>query len=305
MSLVDQLNSELKKQPGNADLYFQRGTYYLENSYYKNAIADLEKAISLDSFNTSYYLNLSDAYLNDLRSRDAVEILEKIIGLKPGDVPSLLKLTRLQITLEQYELAILTVNEVFKVDLQNAQATFLLGTILRLQGDTESAINAFRSAVELDPEIVDAWILLGDLLDAKDDPDALQYFDNALSVAPNNLQALHAKAFYLQNHDRIPEALDLYHRIIALDSNYIDAYLNAGILYLESDSLERAYSEFDALVEKSASQPVAYYYRGLISYQLGNTDSAIADLEQSIQLSPGYDAAIRALEIVKQDTIAQ
>ena len=41
----------------------------------------------------------------------------------------------------------------------------------------------------------------------ENDPIAMKYFDSAVLSDPESLQALHAKAYYLQNHHKVPEAL--------------------------------------------------------------------------------------------------
>ena len=305
---LEEFNTLIKKNPSDPDLYFNRAKYFLGKESFKNAISDFEKARKLDSLNAKYYIDLSDAYLFDLQSKKAVNTLEKFTGLSPGNIPVLLKLTKLHYTLQQYDLGILTVNEVFKVDLQNAEATFLLGALLRAQGKTEAAVNALQSAVELDPEIIDAWILLGDLYDAAADPDALIYFNNALSIDPNNVQAIHSKAFYLQkniqkkvDNESIMEAIQLYKSIHKIDSTYSDAYLNAGILYLEVDSIPAAYQEFDQLIQQYPNYHLAYYYRGISNELLNKSDQAIEDYEYSLKMSPNFQKAKDAIKALTKE----
>lgn len=300
-SALAELNSLIENDPSDAEQYFDRGSYFLEKESFKNAISDFEKAIRIDSLNSKYSIELSDAYLFDLQSKKAVTILEKFTGFSPGNIPVLLKLTKLHYTLQQYDLGILTINEVFKADLQNAEATFLLGALLRAQGKIDAAINALQSAVELDPEIIDAWILLGDLYDAAGNPDALIYFNNALSIDPQNVQALHSKAFYLQNNDQINEAIQLYKSIHDIDTLYSDAYLNAGILFLEMDSTLSAFKEFDQLVKQYPNYHLAYYYRGISNELLEKSEKAVEDYEYSLKMSPNFQKAKDALKALAKE----
>jgi len=295
------LNEQILQDPNKASLYFDRGSYFFQQESYKNAVSDLIKAIQLDSMNGAYYFLLSDAYLYDYRSKDAVEILEKYIGFKPGNTEALLKLTRLQYTLRQYDIAILTVNEVFKNDLQNAEALFLLGAILQAKGNDDAAINALRSAVETDPEIIDAWVMLGDLLAKKGDPDAYIYYDNALAVDGENITALHSKAFYLQNHSQIPDALSLYEKIHIIDSTYADAYLNAGILQLEMKQNEKGYLEFDRLAKLYPELGPAYYYRAISLELLNRKEEALSDYKTSLKLAPDFQKAKDAIDALESE----
>lgn len=296
---LQQLNEKISSSPEDASLYFDRGSYFFEKESFKNAIKDLKKAVKLDSLNRQHYMLLSDAYLFDYQSKEAVQTLEKFIGLMPGDTEALLKLTKLQYTLKQYDLAILTVNEVFKTDLQNAEALFLLGAILRAKGNNEAAKNALRSAVEIDPEIIDAWVILGDLQAETGDSDAYIYFDNALAIDSNNISALHSKAYYLQNNGQIPNALVLYQKIHAIDSTYAEAYLNAGILHLKLEQHQKAFEEFDHLTNIYPDLSLAFYYRA-ISYELmGQNEEALADYKKCLSLDPSFvkaEEAIRAME---------
>ena len=54
-------------------------------------------------------------------------------------------------------------------------------------------------------------------------PLAIQYFDNAIRVDPDNVAAWHAKAYYLQNNDKINEALQIYKQIHTMDPQYPEA----------------------------------------------------------------------------------
>jgi tetratricopeptide (TPR) repeat protein len=294
-SELNRLNKMIESEPGNAKNYYNRGEYFYNNESYKNAISDLKKASKLDSLNRQNYLLLSDAYLYDYKSKEAVKTLEKFIGLKPGDTETLLKLTQLQYTLKQYDIALLTVNEVFKTDLQNANALFLLGAILKAKGNNEAAANALRSSVEIDPEIIDAWVLLADLQAEDGDPEAHLYYDNALAIDSTNIAALHSKAYYLQNHDQIPAALAIYKKIHAIDSSYAEAYLNAGILQLELKQNEKALAEFNQLALLYPNLILAYYYRALCYELLEQKEEALSDYRKCLELDPEFKQAEEAI----------
>lgn len=298
---LDSLNQQISVNPANAALYYNRGLYFFSQESYKNSISDLIKAVQLDSLNGQHYFLLSDAYLYDLQSRKAVETLEKYIGLKPGDIEALLKLTKLQYTLQQYDMALFTVNEVFKTDLQNAEALFLLGAIFRAKGDQNAAINALKSAVEMDPEIIDAWVLLGDLLAENEDSEALIYYDNALAIDSENITALHSKAFYLQNHNRISDAIVLYEKIHVIDSSYAEAYLNAGILHLELKQYDEALFEFNQLIGRYPELSPAYYYRAIGHELKGDNTAALDDYRTSLRLDSSFQKAAEAIEALESD----
>src|SRR5690606_20460372 len=165
---------------------------------------------------------------------------------------------------------------------------------------TQQAIGAFQSAVERNPDLTEAWIILGDLMDRTQNPLALQYFDNAIRVDPANISAWHSKAYYLQNHDRMDEALEIYRVIHTIDAQYPEAYLNAAILLIYMDSLDSAMKELDILRKVDPVNAAAWFYIGRVHQVRGEKDEAIDAYEQALRLDSKYEQALDALAEVKE-----
>ena len=290
------LSQAIDNDPDNANGYFERAKILVDKELFDPAIDDLHKALALDSSQASFYHLLSDAYLDYYKSGQALDVMEKAAEKFPNRIPTLLKLAELQLVLKRYDGSFFTVQKIMNQDKQNAEAFFMLGMIYRAQEDTERAINSFQTAVELDPEIVDAWIILGDLFADRDFSIAERYYDNAIRIDPENLQAYHAKAFYLQNSERIPEAISIYKEINGRDPQYTDAYLNTGILYLDQDSLDQAFEHFNILVKIDPQNYLGYYYRGITKMFGGDLKGAEVDLKQSLKFNSTFEKARIALQ---------
>lgn len=302
---VDQLNQQLEKAPDNIDLLYQRASIYYDKDEFEASIQDLEKAMSIDSLQPQIYHLLADNYLDYFRSREALDVMEKASRLFPERIPTLLKLSEMQMILNQNENSIFTVNEILRQSPQNNEAFFMLGMNFRAMGDIDRAINSFQTAVENDPEMVDAWIILGELHEQQGSKDAIKFFDNALNVAPDKPEVLHSKAFYLQNHGDISGALELYRQINLKTPSYTDAYLNAGLIYLDQDSLELAFEQMNILAGVEPQNPLPYYYRGLIHNAYGNYEAAAIDLQNSLNISPDFPAAKELLVKVQEKLPAE
>lgn len=297
--IVDQLTQQLEESPDNVDLLYQRASHFYEKEEYEASIRDLEKAKSIDSLRPEVYHLLADTYLDYYRSREALDMMEEVVRLFPERIPSLLKLSEMQMILNQNENSIFTINEVLRLSPQNKDAFFMLGMNFRALGDVTRAINSFQTAVEMDPEMVDAWLILGDLHDSNGSKDAIKFYDNAINIAPDKPEVLHSKAFYLQNNGDIPGALELYRQINIKTPSYTDAYLNAGLIYMEMDSLDKAFEQMNLLAGVEPQNPFAYYYRGLIHNAYGNYEAAAIDLQNSLNISPDFKVAEELLSEVK------
>lgn len=177
----------------------------------------------------------------------------------------------------------------------------MFGMNFRELKDTVRAINSFQSAVEFDPDLTDAWILLGQLYQGLGDPLALQYFENALRVDSLSVAAYHAKAVYLNDLGKPLEALEVYREINLRFPQYEDAYFNAGLIYLDQDSIDKAYQQFDLLIRVSPIHIQGYYYRGLTEELSGHPEKARQDYEQALKFAPNYTLPKEGLQRLERE----
>lgn len=289
---IAQLTAAIQADPRNADLYAQRATMQYDKENYDAAIADMVSALSIDSTNIEYHWNLADVYLDYFRSRLALRTLERAAALDPDNVETQLRLAETQLTLKQYDGALAALNEATRVDPRNPDAYLLLSQTFIETGDTARAIKAAEEATEIDPDMTDAFITLGQLLFAKGLPRAEQYFDAAVAIDPTDVIALHAKADFLRDSERIPEAIAAYRNISMVDRQYVAGYFNAGLLYLEQDSIERGLKEFDLVIKNDPVHIRAYAYRAYAEEMLGQNEKACRDYDAALRFAPDYQLAL-------------
>jgi tetratricopeptide (TPR) repeat protein len=288
------INKKIADDPDDTGLLYERAKTYYENEGYDEAISDLLKAIELDSTQLDYYHLLSDVYLDYYRSKEAITTLERALVISPRSIPTLLKYSEFLLILKQHEKSMLQTMKVLSNDPMNAEAYFMQGLNFREMGDTVRTISALQKSVELDPDLVDAWLILAEFF--IDRPSvAKKYYENAISRDTNNVQTIHALAQFLHLQDQLEEARKKYATIIRKDKEYIPAHFNTGIILLELDSLQRAIDFFTNCVEIDPDYSIAYYYRGYAKENLGEIEAAKADLNMCLSIDPKNQKARDAL----------
>lgn len=293
---LERFAQQLEKDSTNHGILYQRAQYYYANENYGGAIKDLILAINYDSLQVDYYHLMADACLDYYRSKEAVLTMERCIALFPDRIPSLLKLSEIYYILKQFEESLTVCGRIAALDPNEAEAQFMMGLNFRAMGDINKSINAFQTSTEINPDLVDAWIILGQIHEDKKDPLALDYFDAAINVNSNNISALHSKAFYLQNNNRMSEAIQIYRSISNIDKNYLDAYLNCGILYMNMDSLKMAKEQFEIMIGIKPQNSLAHFYKGEINSLEGNIEQAQQDYQNAVNLDSKNLKAKEALE---------
>jgi tetratricopeptide (TPR) repeat protein len=297
---IAKISQQIAEKPDQADLYFARAELFYVNEGYDEAIQDLNKALSIDSANVDYLHLLADVYLDYFQSRQALQTMKKAAELHADNIPTLLKLAEFQLILQQHQKSLRTVDRILQMSPQNAEGYFMMGLNFKEMGDTARAVNSFQQSVELDPEIIDAWVFLGQLQAGLGNELAIRYFNSALSIEPDNIEVLHAKADYYSDQAELEKAVEVYRQMVKLDPQYEQSYFNMGLLFLDQDSIQKAYEQFNLLVGVSPLHIRGYYYRGLSSEFLGNFEGARQDYEQALRLSPDYQNALDGLERVNQ-----
>jgi tetratricopeptide (TPR) repeat protein len=294
---INELSAKIDQSPKDYSLWFERAKAYAKKEAYTSAVSDLNMAIQIDSSQAEAYHLLSDCYMDNYKSRLALETMLDASKAFPTRVPTLLKLSETQYILNQYDNSIRTINNILYLDQQNAEAYFMLGMNFRAIGDIPKAKNSFQTATEFDSGLLDAWILLGNIYEAEKDPKAKDYYEAAARINPDSPQAKHSLAYYLQNNGDVLGAIALYREINIKNREYADAYLNPGILYIEMDSLDKAYEQFNLLVENVPVDYRGFMYRGLVSKLKGNMEAGDADI-QSVSNLTNQDEKVAA-EVIK------
>ena len=295
---IDSLTELIFKSPKDATLYYNRAKLFNENGDkggFDYAIKDMEYALTLDSNNIDYHHFLGDVYMDYSQSRLAVQTIERAASIAPKNLPTLLKLTQFYLITKQYGQALQTVDKTLKQDPQNSDAYFLMGMVFKEQNDEPRAINSFQKSVDLNAENKDAFFELGQLFTKRGNPLALKYFDNVLLQDSLDANALMGKAFYLQSNKRVPEAIEIYRKIIIHDQHYEAAIFNLGFLYLEQNDLEKARFHFDLCIKESPTYYKAYFYRGLVSEKKGDKAAALKDFQQALEFKSDYDKALEGV----------
>ena len=291
---IVELTNLLENQPNDLIYLKQRGSLYLERGLYVKAILDLKRAYEQEPEVVTGHM-LSDAYLDAQESRSALELLQDVVEKHPMSLQSKLKLSEFQFICKQYAKAHETLQSVRRQDPENAESFFMDGLIYEEKGAEGQALSSYQQATKSNPELLDAWIHAGQILDRRGDPDAERYFAAALTIQPDHIPTLHAQAISQAAHDQTLNAKKIYKKIILLAPDYTDAYFNLGLLYLDQDSLAPAHAHFDLAVKTRPQFANGYFYRGLASEFMANLESALLDYEVTRRLDPTHERAAAAL----------
>ena len=297
---IAQLTERLAADSTDAEALALRGRIYYENGVLDAAIDDLRRSIRLDSTHWERWHLLADAQLDNLRSRDAINTMIYASTRFRERMPTLLKLAEFQYIVKRYDDALATLERAGRLDKNEAEVFFMLGEVLRERDTTRDgqarAIDAYERAAELDPDLVDAWMQLGVLHEARGNSIAERYLRTATTVQRDSALPYRMLADYYARQDRLAESVAAYDEAIRRDPRYADAFYNSGLVLLDMDSVDRALRQFETATEIAPTYADGHYYRGVALELQGRVQQARAAYEQALRLAPEFPAARDALQ---------
>ncbi|HNB80751.1 MAG TPA: tetratricopeptide repeat protein [Chitinophagaceae bacterium] len=297
---LEELSRQIKEHPGDAELFFQRSSEYRKLKNDSLALADLYKAISLDSGKSYYFSSIADILFEHKDINGSVQWIQKAIARNPEDAQAHLKIARLFLFTGEYPKAFNSINTVLRSDVYNAEAYFLKGMCYKNMGDTNKSIGSFQTAVQTNPDYKDAHMQLALIYSARKNALALRYFENAYSCDSSDLEPLYGAAMFWQNQEKFDEAKKVFRRIILINPQYEKSYYNTGWMLLQEDSVEKALRHFAMAIQVKQDYTEAWYNRGLCYEILGKADSARNDYQQALVFYPEFIPAQKSLQRIKK-----
>ena len=321
---LQEINKKIVVNPNVDSLYRQRAALYISLKDLELAEGDALRAVQLDSLNAKNYLLLSDIYYMTNQTRKAKETLERCLINLPDNDDANLKMAELYFYVRKFDESIGFLDRVIKKDPYNSKSYYLKGMSFLEMGDTGKAVSSFQTAVEQDDQYFKAYMELAKLYSLQKNRLAISYFDNALRISPNSVEAWCAKSKFFQDAGMIKEAREGYLKCLTIDSNCVDGAYNLGALVLRVDKtpdvaktyFSRAliglsrfsgdgtfivadtmnvHSSFLTYNQYRLSVAKSLFARGVCAEQMKDKISARNDYQMALRVYENYEPALAAL----------
>jgi tetratricopeptide (TPR) repeat protein len=157
-----------------------------------------------------------------------------------------------------------------------------MGNAFQALEQFDKAIECFTLATEVNPEMADAWINRGRLLDDSGQHEqAIECYDIALKTEPSDVVAWSNRGNSLRALGRWKEAAESYQRAIRLDANDRAALIGLGVCLGRTGDAERGLQFLDRGLAL-AHDPHSLGERATLLSALERHDEALACIDQAI-----------------------
>ena len=297
-------SDHIVEDPSDPSRYVDRAAWHLRSGRVAEGLQDLDLALEADSTHAPAWSAKADALYLTQAFEPCIAHLDQCLDVAPDHIPCLLRRAEMHIHLRQYEDAFDKLNAVLRLQALNREAYWMKGMIYRDQGNMDNAKSSFQTAVEVDPNFFDGYIALGLTYAAAGDTLAFGFFETAIELNPNSVEARYNLAYALQefkptSRAYLNKARKEYRTIVELDPNNAAASFNQGYIHLEYlQNYDSAVHHFSMAIDALPYYHQAFFNRGLANESLNRNDEAELDYREALSIKPDYTAAALALERV-------
>ncbi len=164
-----------------------------------------------------------------------------------------------------------------------------LGVALGRKGDPDGAIEEYREALRLNPNLAAAHDGLGVELGQKGNNDgAIVEFREAIRLKPDYANAHYNLGFALSDKGELDGAIAEFREALRLNPDYEAAHYQLGAALFIKGEQDGAMMEFREVVRLNPENAYAHYALGIGLHNKRDVDGAIAEYRTAIRFKPDF-----------------
>lgn len=318
---IKPLTYYLEANPESAEAYRLRAQANVGIGKNDKANEDIEKALSLDPDDYENYFALATIRLREEKYKEAIEAIEdSITRYQPKDeaaaeLPFVQGyLTKAAVLLEAakaaeapeertavYEKALSDCDHLLEEVGDSpayaqirAAIEFRRGVVLRLLGRYGDAVASLTEAINLNPELAEAYFRRGICFYYMgEDHLAILDFKHAGNIEYQDPRPKLWEGFAYAKLGEYHEAIRAYGLALGESDRYVPAYVNRGLAYMMMGENDKALNDFNAALRLEPAEWTHYFKRGIAYERLGKRQEAADSFVNALRFFDKYPPAYR------------
>jgi len=264
----DQAVSEFGKaiaiNPRDPRFHLSLGAAHFSLGETEKAIADYERSLEAKPDAPETHVNLAMAWKRLGKEDSAVDAYKKAIRLKPDLLPAYFELGLLHLNAKRDSAAADLFESLLKAR-PAAESHLVIGQAYLNSGRTDLALNSFRRATQLKPDLAQAHLLLGSALLKKNlRQEAAKSYRLALQLDANSSAARTMLSRILAQNSmdyvksgRWDDAQAEIQELLKIDANSAEAHLLLGTVFANKRQFAEAAGEYEKFLKMAPNSPNA------------------------------------------------
>ncbi len=233
--------------------YFNQGIENYKNNKLEEAVQNFKNTITLKPDDMNAYKNLALCYSNLDDDEKTISTLKKALEIDPDNVDMQRTLGVAHYQAHEFEKAIDIFQQVAeKTESDTAQTEIYAEAIQRIAfsydqlGQSEKAINAYKTALDIFPDNTDLIYNLGRLYYMQENyENAIENFKQIAEKNLDDYDAVYNTAMAYLRAGKNEEAIPYFKKAIEIKPDSYDAWNNLGIVYVRANMSQKGKEAFD------------------------------------------------------------
>jgi len=154
-------------------------------------------------------------------------------------------------------------------------------------GDIDTALKAYKTAVEINPTLSESRVNVGNIYLRKGRvADAIKEYKAALRINPKDATTHNNLGNAYSEQGRLGFAVSEYQRAISFDPNFVDAYRGLAIVYGKQQRFALAKTTLKRAIIFAPKDANCYYQMGEVYNQSDEYDQAISNYNKALKIEP-------------------
>jgi putative PEP-CTERM system TPR-repeat lipoprotein len=278
--------------------HLQRALGYIETNELSAAVIELKNALQQNPDLAEARFHLGVLYERAANGPNAVNELERALDLGHPRAEVMPHLLRAKLRLNRYQEVL---GEIGAMESPTPELIAIQGQAYLRGFDTEAAEASFETALAADQNIVDAQRGMGSVLATSDYEKALEHLAIALALDPTHRDALLAQGEIQISNDMPDAALESFQRARNTAGGQVLGGIGVVRALVVQEKMEEAMAVSNELLDSYPDALVLHYLKGVVEYERGNLEDAVAALRQSQKFTINYQPTNLLLGIALND----
>lgn len=164
----------------------------------------------------------------------------------------------------------------------------------------DSAISFYEGAIVYNPRDIDSYQKIGDIYyQERDFHEAMAWYERAMDLGRLYPESYNKLGIIYLRWRELRKARDYFEKSVEVDSSYSNGYYGLGLIYMHAGDSLKAVDYFKKSIDLGL-QPRAAYFIGVISFNMGQPDSAQVWLNKYLQQEPAGEYSRAAEKLLSQ-----
>lgn len=221
----------------------------------------------------------------------ALDFIQNAIELDEGNVIYWREKANILRLLNRYDESLATCYLAVNLNPQSVQTYYILGKIYCDKKDYDQAIKLFERAIELDKEYAFAWNGIGWAhFELKQYNEALQFYSRAIELDPHYAMPWNNKGLVYQRQKKYEKALSAFEKAIELNGELVYPWINKATIFHHLKQYKKAILPLNKAIELDGKNPTPWVGKGVTLQYLKQTELAYQAYNRAIEVDDEFAA---------------